>query len=132
MQIGLYTSFVGFLIYFLFGTARDNTVGPTAIMSLMVASEALSDDGTTSLPVSVFLACFVGLIQAGMGLLGLGMSTEFENTSSYRRVAEQSPTLALTCDVPQVSFWTLSPSLLCLHSRLQLRLSLVHHNSRCV
>lgn len=37
VQYGLYSGFVGGFIYLLFGTAKDITLGPTAIMSLFVA-----------------------------------------------------------------------------------------------
>lgn len=35
-QYGLYSAFMGCFVYIFFGTAKDITFGPTAIMSLMV------------------------------------------------------------------------------------------------
>ena len=35
-QYGLYSAFMGCFVYVFFGTAKDITFGPTAIMSLMV------------------------------------------------------------------------------------------------
>ena len=37
-QYGLYSAFMGCFVYVFFGTAKDITFGPTAIMSLMVGS----------------------------------------------------------------------------------------------
>lgn len=37
VQYGLYSGFVGGFVYLIFGTAKDITLGPTAIMSLFVA-----------------------------------------------------------------------------------------------
>lgn len=37
-EYGLYSSFMGPFLYVVFGTAKDVTLGPTAIMSLLVAS----------------------------------------------------------------------------------------------
>lgn len=35
---GLYSAFMGVFVYAIFGTAKDVTVGPTALMSLIVAA----------------------------------------------------------------------------------------------
>ncbi|XP_075248431.1 sodium-independent sulfate anion transporter-like [Convolutriloba macropyga] len=37
-EYGLYSSYIGPLVYLVFGTAKDITMGPTAVMSLIVAS----------------------------------------------------------------------------------------------
>lgn len=37
-QYGLYSSFMGCFVYAIFGSAKDITIGPTAIMSLMIYS----------------------------------------------------------------------------------------------
>lgn len=66
-QYGLYSSFVGCFVYCFLGTAKDVTLGPTAIMSLLVSSYAFHD------PVyAVLLAFLTGCIQLAMGLLHLG------------------------------------------------------------
>lgn len=66
-QYGLYSSFVGCFVYCFLGTAKDVTLGPTAIMSLLVSSYAFHD------PVYAVLLTFLsGCIQLAMGLLHLG------------------------------------------------------------
>lgn len=67
MQYGLYSSFMGCFVYCFLGTAKDVTLGPTAIMSLLVSSYAFHE------PVyAVLLAFLSGCIQLAMGLLHLG------------------------------------------------------------
>jgi hypothetical protein len=43
VQYGLYSSYIGILIYTLMGTSKDITLGPTAVMSLLVG-ETLGDE----------------------------------------------------------------------------------------
>ena len=38
LQYGLYTAFMGCFIYAVFGTSKDITLGPTAILSLLTAT----------------------------------------------------------------------------------------------
>ncbi|KAJ6658512.1 hypothetical protein lerEdw1_020067 [Lerista edwardsae] len=72
VQYGLYSSFMGCFIYCLLGTSKDVTLGPTAIMSLLVSSYAFHD------PVYAILLSFLsGCIQVVMGLLHLGFLLDF-------------------------------------------------------
>ncbi|XP_069728824.1 sodium-independent sulfate anion transporter isoform X3 [Phaenicophaeus curvirostris] len=72
VQYGLYSSFMGCFVYCFLGTAKDVTLGPTAIMSLLVSSYAFHE------PVyAVLLAFLSGCIQLAMGLLHLGFLLDF-------------------------------------------------------
>ncbi|NWY71973.1 S2611 protein, partial [Erithacus rubecula] len=72
LQYGLYSSFMGCFVYCVLGTAKDVTLGPTAIMSLLVSSYACHE------PVrAVLLAFLSGCIQLAMGLLHLGFLLDF-------------------------------------------------------
>ncbi|NWI95932.1 S2611 protein, partial [Pitta sordida] len=72
LQYGLYSSFMGCFVYCLLGTAKDVTLGPTAIMSLLVSSYAFQE------PVYAILLAFLsGCIQLAMGLLHLGFLLDF-------------------------------------------------------
>ena len=63
-------------MYFLFGTARDVTVGPTAIMSLVVSNACSHDVHGNSLVYDAAFLCFLaGLIQMIMSIFRLGMHT---------------------------------------------------------
>lgn len=58
---------MGCFVYCFLGTAKDVTLGPTAIMSLLVSSYAFHE------PVyAVLLAFLSGCVQLAMGLLHLG------------------------------------------------------------
>ncbi|XP_020812006.1 sodium-independent sulfate anion transporter [Drosophila serrata] len=69
---GLYSAFMGGFVYILLGTCKDITVGPTAIMALMVRPYV---DGN---PAYAILLCFLsGCIITIMGLLNLGVLMRF-------------------------------------------------------
>ncbi|XP_069511296.1 sodium-independent sulfate anion transporter [Ambystoma mexicanum] len=72
VQYGLYSSFMGGFIYCLLGTSKDITLGPTAIMSLLVSFYTFSDPS-----YAVLLTFLSGCIQLAMGLLHLGFLLEF-------------------------------------------------------
>lgn len=70
---GLYSSFLGSLIYTFVGSCKDVPVGPTAIVSLMAYSDLYRQG-----PGYATLLCFLtGVIQLTMGLCGLGIIIDF-------------------------------------------------------
>ncbi|KAG5853528.1 hypothetical protein ANANG_G00026930 [Anguilla anguilla] len=72
VQYGLYSAFMGGFIYCIFGTSKDITLGPTAIMSLLCADYIEHD------PVYAVLLTFLcGVIQASMAVLRLGFLLDF-------------------------------------------------------
>ncbi|XP_072414897.1 sodium-independent sulfate anion transporter [Chiloscyllium punctatum] len=94
VQYGLYSSFMGCFVYCLLGTSKDITLGPTAIMSLLVASYANHD------PVyAVLLAFLCGCIQLAMGILQLGFLVDF---ISYPVIKGFTSSAALTIGFGQV------------------------------
>ncbi|XP_054987837.1 sodium-independent sulfate anion transporter isoform X1 [Sorex araneus] len=71
-QYGLYSAFMGCFVYFFLGTARDVTLGPTALMSLLVSTY------TPRQPAfAVLLAFLSGCVQLAMGCLRLGFLLDF-------------------------------------------------------
>lgn len=75
-QFGLYSSFMSPFVYCIFGTSKDITLGPTAIMSLMTTSfcsSSIKNDSTCAL----ILAFVAGFIQLMMGLFHLGFLISF-------------------------------------------------------
>ncbi|XP_074081078.1 sodium-independent sulfate anion transporter isoform X3 [Macrotis lagotis] len=72
VQYGLYSSFMGCFVYFFLGTSRDVTLGPTAIMSLLVSFYALHQPA-----YAVLLTFLSGCIQLAMGILHLGFLLDF-------------------------------------------------------
>ncbi|KAI9566505.1 sulfate transporter family-domain-containing protein [Boletus coccyginus] len=81
-QYGLYSSFVGVLIYCFFATSKDVSIGPVAVMSLTVAEIIASVDskfpGRWSGPdIATTLAFTCGIIVLAIGLLRIGWLVEF-------------------------------------------------------
>lgn len=72
-QYGLYSAFMGCFLYCLFGTSRDVTLGPTAIMSLMVSAYGKPENPQ----YTIALTLFSGIILLGMGVLRLGFVVNF-------------------------------------------------------
>ncbi|TRY69381.1 hypothetical protein TCAL_07206 [Tigriopus californicus] len=74
-QYGLYSSFVGCFVYCIFGSSKDITIGPTAIMALMTAEHVNSEEDG---PAFVILLAFLsGLIIFILGALQLGFIIDF-------------------------------------------------------
>ncbi|MBZ0292465.1 MAG: solute carrier family 26 protein [Anaerolineae bacterium] len=79
-QVGLYASIVPLLIYGLLGTSRALAVGPTALVSLLVASgiSGLTTQGSGEyITLTLTLALMIGLIQLAMGVLRVGFLVNF-------------------------------------------------------
>ncbi|XP_043263636.1 sodium-independent sulfate anion transporter-like [Colletes gigas] len=72
-QYGLYSSFMGCFVYLVFGSCKDITVGPTAIMALLSQQHVirLGED------IAVFICIVSGCVITVMGLLHLGFLLEF-------------------------------------------------------
>ncbi|ANB14441.1 Sul1p [Sugiyamaella lignohabitans] len=82
-QIGLYSSFVGVMIYCFFATSKDVSIGPVAVMSLQT-SKAIAHvihkhpeyaNDPTYIALGLSLLC--GAIALGIGLLRLGFILEY-------------------------------------------------------
>jgi len=78
-EYGLYSAFMGCFIYMIFGTSKDITLGPTAIMSLMTASFAASPihDDPENPTLAIVLCLLSGCVQLLMGMLSLGFLVDF-------------------------------------------------------
>ncbi|KAJ3760903.1 sulfate transporter family-domain-containing protein [Lentinula raphanica] len=82
VQYGLYSSFVGVLIYCFFATSKDVSIGPVAVMSLTVSQIITHVDdahpGKWDGPeIATTVAFICGFIVLGIGLLRLGWLVEF-------------------------------------------------------
>lgn len=81
-EYGLYSSFVGVLIYCFFATSKDVSIGPVAVMSLTVSQiiKHVNDshpnqwDGPQ---IATTVAFISGFIVLGIGLLRIGWIVEF-------------------------------------------------------
>lgn len=81
VQFGLYSSFVGVAIYFMFATSKDITIGPVAVMSALVGEivekAAKTHPQYAGHVVASALAIVIGGIVLGLGLLRLGFVVDF-------------------------------------------------------
>lgn len=72
-QYGLYSSFLGCFIYAMFGSCKDITIGPTALMALMTYQQVVNRN-----PDYAILLCFLtGCVMILMVFLRLGVLVEF-------------------------------------------------------
>jgi len=77
-QYGLYSAFMGGFVYCIFGSSKDITVGPTAIMSLMTAEYAKGHGAEHTPPeLAILLAFTTGIVVFLFGLLKFGFLIEF-------------------------------------------------------
>ena len=80
-QFGLYSSFMGVLLYWLFATSKDITIGPVAVMSTITGNVVLKvRDTDPDLPghvVASALAILAGCIILFIGLIRYGWIVEF-------------------------------------------------------
>ncbi len=77
---GLYAATIPIIIYALLGTSRQLSVGPVAMVALLVSSGVglLAESGTeTYIALALFLAFMVGVIQLTMGVFRLGFIVNF-------------------------------------------------------
>lgn len=77
---GLYTAMIPQVVYALFGTSRQLSVGPVAMDSLIVASgvAALAQIGTDKfIEFAILLALFMGVMQVLFGVFKLGFLVNF-------------------------------------------------------
>jgi solute carrier family 26 (sodium-independent sulfate anion transporter), member 11 len=78
VQYGLYTSFIGGLVYWIFGTSKDIAVGPVAIASILTGTivadleEQHPGNKISSQLLAGLLAMFSGVVLTLIGALRLG------------------------------------------------------------
>ncbi len=76
-QLGIYVSIFPLIAYALFGSSRQLTVGPTAVISLMTAACLVTLPEETRLISAAVLALMVGIMLIGAGLLRGGIIMNF-------------------------------------------------------
>lgn len=106
VEFGLYSSFMGVLIYWFFATSKDITIGPVAVLSTLVGNTILEVQKThPDLPGHVIasalaiiagsIVCFIGLIRCGwiVDFIPLTAISAFMTGSAISIAAGQVPTL---------------------------------------
>ncbi|KAI9501437.1 sulfate transporter family-domain-containing protein [Coemansia spiralis] len=82
-EFGLYSSFVGCALYFMFATSKDITIGPVAVMSTLMGN--ILNDVLPKLPeykdqpwvIAGCLSLILGCIVTALGVLRLGFIVDF-------------------------------------------------------
>ena len=106
-QYGLYSSFIGLMMYSIFATSKDVSIGPVAVMSLEVSKiiDRIQDKypGIYSAPeIGTTVALLCGAITLAVGLLRLGFLVEliplpavmaFTTGSAFNIITSQLPGL---------------------------------------
>ncbi|KPJ15655.1 Sodium-independent sulfate anion transporter [Papilio machaon] len=72
-QYGLYSSFMGCFIYTIFGSCKDITLGPTALLALMTYEQIQG----RNFDYAILLCFLTGVVQLVMGILHLGVLIDF-------------------------------------------------------
>ncbi|XP_067928347.1 sodium-independent sulfate anion transporter-like [Watersipora subatra] len=103
-QYGLYSAFMGGFIYCFLGTSKDITMGPTAIMSLLVAEFASerAPSKDTHAAYAIILTLICGLAQILMGFLNLGFVVQF---ISFPVISGFTCSAAIIIGFSQVKSW---------------------------
>ncbi|KFY21503.1 hypothetical protein V493_07346 [Pseudogymnoascus sp. VKM F-4281 (FW-2241)] len=106
VQFGLYSSFMGVLVYWFFATSKDITIGPVAVMSTIVGNVVIKaqdiDPSIEGHVIASALAVICGCIIVAIGLLRMGWIvdlisltsiTAFMTGSAISIAAGQVPTM---------------------------------------
>ncbi|QPG99812.1 hypothetical protein C2857_002609 [Epichloe festucae Fl1] len=107
-QFGLYSSFMGVIIYWIFGTSKDISIGPVAVLSTVVGTvveDVASSPDTKDVPahvvasaLSIIAGCIVlaiGLLRCGwiVDLISITSLSAFMTGSAITIAASQLPSL---------------------------------------
>ena len=105
-EFGLYSSFMGVLIYWFFATSKDITIGPVAVLSTVTGNVVIS--ATKKLPgtppeyiasslavISGSIVLFLGLVRMGwiVEIITLAAISAFMTGSALNIAAGQVPTM---------------------------------------
>lgn len=87
-QFGLYSSFMGVIIYWIFGTSKDISIGPVAVLSTVVGTvveDVASSPDAKGIPAHVIasaLSIVAGCIVLAIGLLRCGWIVDLISITS--------------------------------------------------
>lgn len=87
-QFGLYSSFMGVMIYWIFGTSKDISIGPVAVLSTVVGTvveDVMSSPDAKGVPAHVIasaLSIVAGCIVLAIGLLRCGWIVDLISITS--------------------------------------------------
>jgi sodium-independent sulfate anion transporter 11 len=81
LEFGLYTSLVGVVVYCVFATSKDVTIGPTAVLSQLcgqvLATYNVGSGKVDPITFSIAVALVSGLLELFIGIFKLGIIVDF-------------------------------------------------------
>ncbi|CAG0918800.1 unnamed protein product [Notodromas monacha] len=77
MKYGLYSGFLGSLVYILLGTVKEITIGPAAVICILLGGATADFDKEYVVTFSILLCLISGLFCMAMGGFKLGFVVEF-------------------------------------------------------
>ncbi|KAJ3287313.1 hypothetical protein HK104_008661 [Borealophlyctis nickersoniae] len=109
VEYGLYTAFAGLVVYAFFATAKDVTIGPTAVLSLFTSQLLVSANrdaaGKNIYPPVVFavaLAFLAGIYEMFIGLFRLGIIVDFIPSSVITGFTTGAATTVIIGQIPKL------------------------------
>jgi sodium-independent sulfate anion transporter 11 len=105
-QYGLYSSFMGVIIYWIFGTSKDISIGPVAVLSTVVGTvvQDFQSSGLDYSPgvIASSLSLIAGCIVLAMGLLRLGWIVDLISITSLSAFMTGSAITIMTSQLPSL------------------------------
>ncbi|KAJ3040229.1 hypothetical protein HDV00_011327 [Rhizophlyctis rosea] len=109
IEYGLYTAFVGLVIYAFFATAKDVTIGPTAVLSLFTSQVLVNANRDASgnnifppVQFAIGAAFFAGIYELAIGLLRLGIVVDFIPSSVIAGFTTGAATTIIIQQIPKL------------------------------
>lgn len=105
-EFGLYSSFVGVMIYWLFGTSKDISIGPVAVLSTVVGNlinqVSASDPEAVPFVIAATLSISTGVVVLLMGLLRCGWIVNLVSAPALAAFMTGSAITITTSQVPSI------------------------------
>lgn len=81
-QYGLYSAFMGCFVYFVFGSCKDITIGPTAITALLIQAAVMK----LNIDFAILATFLSGIVILFCGILNLGTYMLFRSSFQKQRI----------------------------------------------
>jgi sodium-independent sulfate anion transporter 11 len=109
VQHGLYSAYIGAIIYSPMGTSKDLTIGPTAVISLVTGELVADLAGKMTPPEVAAMSCLiVGVFTMLLGVLRLGVILDFFPTTV---LVGYTTGAAVTIVIQQIPKWLGVPNI---------------------
>jgi sodium-independent sulfate anion transporter 11 len=76
-EYGLYSGYIGSLVYIFLGTTKEITIGPAAVICILIGGATHGASSAYTVALSTILCLFSGIFCLGLSFLKLGVIVEF-------------------------------------------------------